>query len=248
VSGSTDLIAAMGAATNAVDVATILVEHNSSIGAVTFATVETSPAGRDNLGKHADLQKFVPTALRMRSDYGVPYWMGVILTATRQDAPLPQAVLEAATFHQEVRNTDMKTIHRDNVTRESIRRHATEMAPNQMLIMLSRVQMVDGTELHVPMLDFRVPSSKQNLGTVCSIIRQLGLRGVVLDSGQSYHFYGIDTISANELRRFLARCLFFTPLIDYRWVAHQLLEGACALRLIRTSPVNSIPTVEALVL
>ena len=82
------------------------------------------------------------------------------------------------------------------------------------------------------MLDFHLPSGSENQATaVASLNAVRAGRGLLVESGKSYHFLGIDTVSSEELWAFLARALLLGPLVDRAWIAHQLLEGRCALRV-----------------
>jgi hypothetical protein len=42
---------------------------------------------------------------------------------------------------------------------------------------------------------------------------------------------GWDLLPDESLVRFLGKVLLFAPIVDRAWVAHQLIEGACALRI-----------------
>lgn len=229
------------------DVVAVLVKHLPEHSSITLAEIDTVPARKEQLGKHPDIQEFVPIALRMRAEYGVPFWMAVILSASKQGGTLPEAVFKAASFHQEVPSDSAERVLARGVSRDFLLARGGSLACGRMLMVLSQVQMDNGAIFHLPMLDFRVPSSVENLSTVRSVLHQLGMNGVVLNSGRSYHFYGTKLIRPDELRAFLARALFFTPLIDYRWIAHQLVEGRCALRIIRNGDAASFPRVVAVV-
>lgn len=234
-------------ASDALDVVAVLVKQLPENASLMLAEIDTAPPGKEQLGKHPDIQKFVPTALRMREEYGVPFWMAVMLSAGKHDGTLPEAVFKAASFHQEVPSGSSERVLARDVSRDALLARGGSLTRYRMLTLLSQVVMADGAIFHLPMLDFRVPSSIENLPTVRSVLHQLGVNGVVLSSGRSYHFYGTKLILPDELRIFLARALFFTPLIDYRWIAHQLVEGRCALRIIRNGDGASVPEVVGVV-
>lgn len=42
---------------------------------------------------------------------------------------------------------------------------------------------------------------------------------------------------------FLGRALLFTPVVDGRWVAHQMIEGQCALRVSPGNAQQIVPVV-----
>lgn len=102
----------------------------------------------------------------------------------------------------------------------------------QILALSSRLVSDGGDEWHIPMLDYRVPVSPDNEVLILAQLHALGEAGWLLHSGRSYHFIGQGLLAGPEgLMRFLGRALLFAPIVDGRWIAHQLVEGACSLRL-----------------
>ncbi|HIF9199174.1 TPA: hypothetical protein ACX6QC_000571 [Photobacterium damselae] len=95
----------------------------------------------------------------------------------------------------------------------------------------SRVVLSNGSEKHIPMLDFKIPSSKNNLSTVQDVVNVLGLNGMILDSGKSFHFIGYDLINENELIDLLSRFILLHPVSDKSWAAHQIIERSASLRI-----------------
>jgi hypothetical protein len=55
--------------------------------------------------------------------------------------------------------------------------------------------------------------------------------GWILNSGKSYHFIGGSLIDEKSMSRFLSTALLYVPFTDKNWIAHQIFEGASALRL-----------------
>ncbi len=84
---------------------------------------------------------------------------------------------------------------------------------------------------HLPFIDFHIPPSQDNLKVVNEVIKILSLSGFILASGESYHFVCKHHYDEQFLLDFLAKLLFFAPIIDKSWVAHQILERACSLRV-----------------
>lgn len=240
------LLDRMASAADAIDVVSILAGNIPELHSLTFIELDTSPAERDRLGKHPDLQQFVPEALHLRERYRLPFWMAIMFVAVQKGGILPLAVLKSAAFHQPMPHRAARTELAADVHMEMLRTYGDALAPGRMLTVLSRVTLANGQIRHIPMLDFRVPSSVENLVTVVEILRELGNDGIVLDSGQSYHYYGFNLLDSDGLRVF-GNALLYTPLVDYRWIAHQLIEGSCALRIARGGNSKRIPIVEALI-
>ncbi|MDL2268169.1 hypothetical protein LJC46_09355 [Desulfovibrio sp. OttesenSCG-928-G15] len=84
---------------------------------------------------------------------------------------------------------------------------------------------------HLPFIDFHIPPSHENFKVVQSVVKTLDLSGFILDSGESYHFVCKNYYDEHFILDFFAKILFFSPIIDKSWVAHQILERSCSLRV-----------------
>jgi len=114
------------------------------------------------------------------------------------------------------------------------------------LTVLSEVLCRDGLVRHLPMVDFHALKSPENRRIVEAVSeRLLPGRVILMDSGESYHAYGTQLLSEESLRQFLGRALLFVPVIDRAYVAHQLIEGRCALRLTSGGGKSQVPEVVA---
>ena len=99
-------------------------------------------------------------------------------------------------------------------------------------VLNSQVFLTDGTLAHLPLMDFNICVSEDGLTKVSEILTLLGVRqGYLMDSGSSYHFIGSEPMTTDEHLAFLHRALLFTPIIDGRWIAHQLINGNSNLRI-----------------
>ena len=82
------------------------------------------------------------------------------------------------------------------------------------------------------MLDFRCPHSPQAIIFLKNAMLALGQRkGVLVESPRSYHYYGLELIPEEELNKFLGHALLIAPIVDGRYIAHRLTDGACRLRI-----------------
>ena len=111
---------------------------------------------------------------------------------------------------------------------------------------------------HIPMMDFRCPKSLENLLHIKELLRTIGQEeGVILDSGRSYHYYGVNLMDEKEWLNFLANC-FLSGLADERYIGHRLKElnladkryidhrfkDRCSILRLSASPLRpKIPTV-----
>jgi hypothetical protein len=241
-------LAAMERTCDALDFIPALLDNTPSIQSISLAELHVPERMQKRIAKNTVLEAVIPEALTLREQYGVPFWMAMILMAQKLDLPLPPELLTAAAFHQPMgaATADIDVPSTD-VTSTYLRDRIGSVHSEHILVISSRVTLHTGAAAHIPMLDFRMAASSRNLSTAQAVVRQLGLEGVILNSGQSYHFYGLSPLSPNDLNSYLAEALLFTPIIDYRWIAHQLIEGACALRLSPGSGLQHIPKVVGVV-
>ena len=88
-----------------------------------------------------------------------------------------------------------------------------------------------GDIAHLLLLDFHITVSEEN-GRLCNaILAELNLSGNLFDSGKSYHFISDTLFKEEEFLNVLYNCLLFAPIIDRAWIAHQLIEKSCCLRI-----------------
>ncbi len=102
--------------------------------------------------------------------------------------------------------------------------------------------------LHIPLMDFKCQNLPENLEKVRSFLTKIGQRnGIILDSGQSYHYYGLELLSEKQWRIFMAKCLLSElrdlQLIDVSYVGHSLLDEFAILRISSSPHYPKIPTV-----
>ena len=128
-------------------------------------------------------------------------------------------------------------------TRQALEAATAGLRPGRILALRSLC--VGGSaapDRHLQMLDFRLPVNDASERIVEATVRAMGLHGWLLSSGRSYHFLGSRTLaSPEELMAFLGRALLFAPIVDGRWVAHQMIEGQCALRVSSGNPEQIVP-------
>jgi len=106
----------------------------------------------------------------------------------------------------------------------------------------SAVALSSGPSMHIPLIDFHCPFGRENEELSACASKLLDPKGgYLLSSGQSYHFYGKSLLNEDELPAFLGRALLLSPIVDRSWVAHQLIEGACGLRISARLPNGDVP-------
>jgi len=207
-----------------------LVGRASSVAAIyTFDYAPLSPIQqRIRLAPSEALAVDEARSASARGD--VSFWDALMWNGLRRDA-FSDAFLDAATTNHP-RTIEAVPITREDVIDGRLRGRVQGVALDRVVAIVSRVQTVSGEIAHFPLLDLRCPVGPEGDAVAVRVAsRLLKQGGVVLRSGRSYHVVGQTPVSATELHRFLAQSLFYTPVVDRRYVAHHLLRGECTLRI-----------------
>ena len=101
---------------------------------------------------------------------------------------------------------------------------------------------------HIPMLDLHINSThgRRALNLLVEALLKIGeTDGAILESGKSFHYYGLRLMSEWQWRRFMSACLLLGPLADVRYIGHRLLAGKAALRLNKAPHKETEPIIVA---
>jgi hypothetical protein len=131
--------------------------------------------------------------------------------------------------NENVRRTPLK---RTEFTHSRLRELAAER-PDCTLAISSRVWLQSGDPGHLPLMDFQCPAGDPAyLSVVVRALRAIEeTDGVVVNSGNSYHYYGFRVLRPDRWYRFLGKCLLLTSLTDTRYIGHRLIDRECVLRV-----------------
>ena len=213
--------------------------------AMSFATVDFAPLieARGRLAPAEDVA--VATGLHLRETLRLPFWEGVLLAASTGECTAGGGLLDAAAFHQAIgsRRTWLP-VREVEVARLDVM-CAEAQQGGRMLAVTSAVRLPDGAIQHLPMMDFHLAYSSPATALLTKLVARWGVPGALLRSGKSYHFYGRTLFDETALTRFLGRALLYTPIVDRAWIAHQLLEQSCALRISARPEYGGPPTILA---
>lgn len=168
-------------------------------------------------------------ALTIRESTKLPFWDSLLLHLSNHPMQVDD-VLERATLHNR-QDLDSFYLRRNECTEARIVEIIKELSQGQILAFSSKVLIPSGEHRHLPMLDFHCHACSENDRLVRSVVTKIGISGYVARSGRSYHFYGRSLIDEQSLITMLGRALLFCPIIDRAWIAHQLIERACGLRV-----------------
>jgi hypothetical protein len=206
-----------------------LVAENSEIKSIKLFRPKAFPPAQDVPTIPAGERHAIQEGLRLRDSLGLSFWDSTLLFISTHPVAAGN-LLEIATRHNP-QNADFIMIPRSECREDNFRETISRLTNGQILAISSAVATFDGVVRHVPMLDFHCKESPANLNTVKVILRELRLNGYIAMSGGSYHFYGRKLIDEQQLILILARALLFSPVVDHRWIGHQLIERACGLRI-----------------
>ena len=174
-------------------------------------------------------QSLIAHGLAIREELSLPFWDSLLLYVSTHTMKV-QGVLKRATLHNP-QDMDSVPMLQDDCTETRLREIIEVLSVGRILAISSKISTKQGDVLHLPMLDFHYPASPDNDSLVKDIIMEIGVGGYIAKSGRSYHFYGRTLVDEQSLITILAKSLLFCPIIDRAWIAHQLLERACGLRI-----------------
>ena len=55
--------------------------------------------------------------------------------------------------------------------------------------------------------------------------------GIIVNSGNSYHYYGRVLLSQSDWQLFMFYSILLGPYTDVRYISHRLISGYCILRI-----------------
>ncbi|MGY3479379.1 primase 1D-like protein [Bradyrhizobium ottawaense] len=180
-------------------------------------------------------------ALELRQNLGLPFWDSLFLHLSTHPTS-PPVLLKRALLHNP-QDVDSFHLSRGSCTELRLREIIAQLPRNRVLAISSRLTLKDGSVRHLPMLDFHCIDSSEHEPLIKSVLAEIGIGGYLVASGRSYHFYGNTLVDEESLIAFLGKALLFSPLVDRAWIAHQLIERACGLRISPGKDYLSCPTV-----
>ena len=129
-----------------------------------------------------------------------------------------------------------------DLSSEIINEKIASLPSNLALGLESKCITQDGSVKYIPMMDFNLGQSASNLELLKEFLVRLAYKGVIGESGASYHFYGFDFLDHSRWVRFMGECLL-VPWSDSRWIGHSLLAGGGDLRISTTELKPKLPVI-----
>ena len=170
-------------------------------------------------------KKQIKTALNIREKLGFSFWESLMSTfLDNEDSNFN--LLKNSLHHN--KNLNISEISANDINKLEL---FIKKNKSNNLAFISQVHLSNGYK-HLPLIDFHIKPSVVNQKTVEVVLNKLELNaGYLINSGKSYHFISKKLVNQNELEVLLAKMIFFSPIIDRNWIAHQLIEKKCALRV-----------------
>ena len=84
---------------------------------------------------------------------------------------------------------------------------------------------------HLQLIDLDLPRRAGSVDDIGTALDTLGVEGLLVSFGRSYHFYGSHIDYWDRYVEFLARASLLSPLVDSRWALRQIIAGRGARRV-----------------
>jgi hypothetical protein len=124
----------------------------------------------------------------------------------------------------------LKEIDPDTVRIHSYLEDAQKPRIHEAIKVVSKVETQNGI-FHIPLLDLDMRVDENNAEVAKDVFVALGIKsGVIINSGASYHGWGLELLSEDEWAHFMATALLLDK-IDRRWVGHRLKDKQANLRI-----------------
>jgi hypothetical protein len=216
-----------------------LLARHPAIGSATIFQYDAPPRMQERVLLTAVEHELIERANRVRRQTGVPFWEALFATCSVEKR-CTDSILSAAFFHNG--QGVPRQISRKEIEDGVIERIAKET--RHTVALGSRVSGERGFLGHLNFLDLHCEVSPGNDAIVHRICRHVMPQGFfLLDSGGSYHACSVTLVSDEDRIQTLAKALLASPIVDARYVAHQLLQDSNSLRISRGGKADKVPVV-----
>jgi len=207
-----------------------ILARNPSVQSIQLREIALSRSLQERIDLTIEERTLIAASLELKEALHLPFWDCLLRECMDRSVAHTRLFVEAQ--HHQTNKNEGITIETARVSAEQLRELASGIRGENMLAISSLVSCSDGGQKHIPMLDLHCRVSHQNQDIVEEVVNLLDIGGgYILESGKSYHFYGVRLLSTDDLSSFLARALLFGPIVDRAWIAHQMIETSCALRI-----------------
>jgi len=230
---------------SSIDLVAGLALRHSDVRAFYLTAYVPSPALQDRLagkggGYTAQIFEKAENYRRIAGPL-LPYWESILIASWESEG-FREFVREAIR-HTSGDSTDKKfEISRKDMTVGKIKTISSSGV--EALALSSVCKLQDGSERYIPLMDFRIPPSAENLLKIEVLVKAIGIPGAILRSGKSYHFFGFELLTKDQNLAFLGKCILAAPITDARYIGHRLIDGASDLRITASETKSLLPIVE----
>lgn len=154
----------------------------------------------------------------------------------------PVAEVVTSFLHHDNSSNQRWQVLASELTAEIIIDKIATLPNNLALAIESKCILHDASIGYIPMMDFKPNPSGDNLELLKEFLKRLAFKGILVDSGASYHFYGFDLLAHTQWIMFMGECLL-VPWSDSRWIGHSLIAGGGDLRISATKQKPKHPSV-----
>jgi len=200
---------------------------------IRVSLIKAAPRVQRRVSGSEPSEKLIDEARAIRSAEGTPFWHALFMAGERDPQGVPADILRSAMYHQGASQHETIEVVTSADTPAFLARLATggEVTGRDSLALQSRVTLAEGDELYLPMLDFTSKATKPgSASTARAAAEVLDTSGILCASARSFHFYGHRLVTKDEQLDFWSRALLLTPIVDERWIAHQIRGQVGALR------------------
>lgn len=204
-----------------------LILAHTDVVAITVCRYRTPPLLQQRIRATPFEQEIIAIALDIRSEVKIPFWEAIFAACLRA-GKCSDPLIDAALFHNGL--GDLTTISAKSLKLDGLKDIVASGQSN--IGLASRVELSDVDAHHLAMMDFHCSITEENTEIVASICRRLMPNGfLMLDSGDSYHACGVVLLTEEERLEFLSKSLFFAPIVDSSYIAHQLMQPMSSIRI-----------------
>ena len=202
--------------TKAIDITQILFEHyDILLMEFIIYQCEERPHFAEAKAKNPKAQRSIAKALQHTPDFTEP-------------TMFVQKLEDFAEVRKKL--AGLREIDSDNVEIASYLEGKERPRVHEAMKVVSRVKTRNGL-YHIPLLDLDIPVDENGAASAQEVFTNLGVKsGAIINSGMSYHGWGLELLTDDDWRKFMARALLLDR-IDRRWVGHRLIDGQANIRV-----------------
>jgi hypothetical protein len=241
----TSLSAAFPVGTPAPEVIRVLTQMNEHLERLIFSRYLPAPSFDERLAhsENRELRNIHAEAQRLRDITGIDllHWESIV-AATWPSSQWRPLFAEAVSHDPDKDAHGMFHLAIEEIVNGRLQQELVTET-EEVLALCSICHVKGGGVRHIPLMDFHCLPNQTNLEKVKVALSAINQSGVILESGRSYHFYGIDLLDHDQWLTFMAKALLLAPFTDSRYIAHRLLGGKSVLRISKSRRKPQIPFV-----